>query len=123
MHRLPDDNEDNAPFPDLPGGPSKGKQLYRLPEPLLVGEPSLQGYLRLLRDSSERHQGLSEAILIGEESISDFSHVPPVFDESTFESLDVTIAREKHRPRVPDPAEASRFSICLLLRNKYFGTF
>ena len=60
--------------------------------------------------------------MIGEESISDFSHVPPVFDESTFESLDVTFARENHRPRVPDQAEDSRSPIHLLLRNKYFET-
>ena len=60
--------------------------------------------------------------MVGEESIFDFSDVPLAFDESAFESLDVTFARENHRPRVPDQAEDSRSSIHLLLRNKCFET-
>ena len=61
--------------------------------------------------------------MVGEGSIFDFSDVPPAFDESAFESLDVTFAREDDRPRVPDQAEDSRSPIHLLLRNKYFETF
>ena len=55
----------------------KGEQLYRLPEPPVGRRNPLQGYLRLLQASSERHQGLSEAILTGKGSISDFFPVPP----------------------------------------------
>ena len=81
----------------------QGKQLYRLPEPLLVGEPSLQGYLRLLRGSSEHHQGLSEAILTGKGSISDFIPVPPAHHRVT--SCDT--AREKLLGIIGDLFEVS----------------
>ena len=56
---------------------SKGKQLYRLPEPLLVGEPSLQGLPRLLWGSSELHRAYLRPIVLGKGSISDFFPVPP----------------------------------------------
>ena len=46
--------------------------------------------------------------MAGEESIFDFSDVPLAFDESTFELLDVTLARKDNRPRAPDQAEDSR---------------
>ena len=44
-------------------------------------------------------------------------------EESAFELLDVTLAREDDRPRVPDHTEDSSLPIRLLLRNKYFETF
>ena len=40
-------------------------------------------------------QDLSEATLVGEESIFDFSDVPLAFDESAFEYFGVTLAREE----------------------------
>ena len=53
----------------------------------------------------------------------DLSDVPLAGEETASGLLDVTLAREDDRPRVPDQAEASRLPICLLLRNKYFETF
>ena len=44
MHRLPEDNEDNAPF-QMDWVAVQGKQLYRLPEPLLVGDYLSKGIL------------------------------------------------------------------------------
>ena len=83
------DNEDNAPFQIYLG--VQGKQLYPLPEPLLVGESSLQGYLRLLRGSSELHRAYLRPIVLGKESISDFFPVPPAHPQVT----KCDIAREK----------------------------
>ena len=40
-------------------------------------------------------------------------------EESASELLDVTLAREDNRPRVPDHTEATSLPIRLLLRNKY----
>ena len=58
MHRLPDDNEDNAPFQIDLG--VQGKQLQRVPAayqcPLLAGETLSSGYK--LQDASELHIGL-----------------------------------------------------------------
>ena len=45
--------------------------------------------------------------------------MPLAYEESTFELLDVTLAREDDRPRVPDHTEATSLPIRLLLRNKY----
>ena len=53
----------------------------------------------------------------------DFSDVPLAGEETASELLDVTLAREDDRPRVPDQAEDSRLPIRLLLRNKYLETF
>ena len=57
MHRLPDDNEDNAPFQINLG--VQGKQLYRLPEPLLVGDHLSKGIL----DCSETLPSITRAYL------------------------------------------------------------
>ena len=53
----------------------------------------------------------------------DFIDVTLAFEESAFELLDVTLAREDDRLGVPDHTEATSSPICLLLRNKYFETF
>ena len=45
--------------------------------------------------------------------------MPLAYEESAFELLDVTLAREDDRPRVPDHTEATSLPIRLLLRNKY----
>ena len=49
--------------------------------------------------------------------------MPLAYEESAFELLDVTLAREDDRPRVPDHTEAKSLPIRLLLRNKYFETY
>ena len=61
MHRLADDNEDNAPFQiDYLDLGVQAKQLQRVPaayqSPLLAGETLSSGYK--LRDASELHSGL-----------------------------------------------------------------
>ena len=53
----------------------------------------------------------------------DFFDVPLAGEETASELLDVTLAQEDDRPRVPDHTEDSRLPIRLLLRNKYFETF
>ena len=45
--------------------------------------------------------------------------MPLAYEESAFELLDVTLAREDDRPRVPDHTEATSLPTRLLLRNKY----
>ena len=53
----------------------------------------------------------------------DFFDVPLAGEETASELLDVTLAREDDRPRVPDHTEATSLPICLLFRNKYFESF
>ena len=128
MHRLADDNEDNAPFQIYLG--VQGKQLYRLPEPLLVGEPSLQGYLKLLRGSSELHRAYLRPIVLGKGSISDFFPVPPAHHRVTkcdtaWEKLlgtigdlfEVSLALEENIvPEYLIQQKPQDLFICLLLR-------
>ena len=114
MHRLADDNEDNAPFQiDYLDLGVQAKQLQRVPAayqcPLFVGETLSSGYK--LRDPSE---DLSEASLVGEESILDFSDVSLALDETASKSLEVTLARKDNHPRAPDQAEDSSSPIRLV---------
>ena len=73
MHRLADDNEDNAPFQiDYLDLGVQAKQLQRIPaayqSPLLAGE-TLSPLATSSKTLSSFIQGLSEATLVGEESI------------------------------------------------------
>ena len=104
---MPDDNEDNAPFQIDLG--VQGKQLYHLPEPLLVGDHLSKGIL----NCSETLLGI----------VGDLFEVSLALEETASGLFDITLAQEEDCPRVPDQAEASRLFICLLSRNKYFGTF
>ena len=48
----------------------------------------------------------------------DFCDVPLAYEESAFELLDVTLAREDDRLGVPDQTEAASFTISLILTRK-----
>ena len=52
----------------------------------------------------------------------DLSDVPLAGEETASGLLDVTLAREDDRPRVPDHTEDSSLPIRLLLGNKCFET-
>ena len=64
MHRLPDDNEDNAPFQIDPLG-VQGKQLHRIPVPP-VDENLFSGTNSEMLPSSA--QDFTDVTLAGEES-------------------------------------------------------
>ena len=55
--------------------------------------------------------------------VGDLFEVSLALEETASGLFDITLAQEEDCPRVPDRAEASRLFICLLSRNKYFGTF
>ena len=55
--------------------------------------------------------------------VGDLFEVSLALEETASGLFDITLAQEEDCPRVPDQAEASRLFICLLSRNKYFGTF
>ena len=95
MHRLADDNEDNAPFQIDPLG-VQAKQLHRTEPP--VDENLFSG---------TNSETLPSSAL-------DFIDVPLAFEESAFKLLDVTLAREDDRPRVPDHTEDSSSPIRLV---------
>ena len=66
-------------------------------------KPSLQGYPKRLCGFSKHHQGLSEAILTGKGSISDFFPVPPAHHRVT----KCDTAREKLLGTIGDLFEVS----------------
>ena len=120
MHRLPDDNVDNAPFQINLG--VQGKQLHRLPVPPVGWRNPLLWLLAPRRFRAPPRTSLkshwpSRSLPL------DLSDVPLAGEDTASKLLEVTLAREDDRPRVPDQAEDSRISTRPLLRNKYFETF
>ena len=105
LHRLPDDNEDNAPFQIDLG--VQGKQLQRvhcLPVPPVGWRNPLLWLLAPRRFRASPKTYLK-------------SHWPS--RSPPLDLFDVPLAQEDDHPRVPDQAEDSRLPIRLLLRNKY----
>ena len=100
LHRLPDDNEDNAPFQIDLG--VQGKQLYRLPEPLLVGDHLSKEFLV--------HFGTLLGI------VGDLFEVSLALEKTASGLLDITLAWKDYRPRVSDRAEATRLPVYLQFR-------
>ena len=80
MHRLADDNEDNAPFQIDPLG-VQAKQLHRVPVPP-VDENLFSGTNSETLPSSA--QDLFEVTLAGKDSAFDFTDVPLALEESAF---------------------------------------
>ena len=92
MHRLPDDNEDNAPFQIDPLG-VHGKQLYRRKPP--VDENLFSG------TPPRRSQASPRTPLVlhwpARSPPLDFFDVPLAGEETASELLDVTLAQEDAR--------------------------
>ena len=115
----------HRPIPERPGLDGakgvQGEQLHRIEPPAgwrtsSPGSPTAPRRFRAPpRTSLKSHWPARSPPL-------DFSDVPLAGEETASKLLDVTLAREDDRPRVPDQAEDSRSPIHLLLRNKYFET-
>ena len=92
MHRLADNNEDNAPFQINPLG-VQAKQLHHIKPPVdenLFSGPNSETLLSSAQD-------FFEVTLAGEESAFHFIDVPLAFEESASKLLDVTLAQEDDR--------------------------